>query len=351
MLLWDNNYSNTPVRGDERKYGAKHLRELKLRLSERGELEHNFKAGTRPFHKAGLCTILFIGTTAEIAALASPTEGCVAYDTTLKGLKVYTSGVWTLLDSSHSALGGLTEDDHTQYFNLDKAGQVITENLGLGAGVLINGVDVTTLYSSLNSRFLVNTDMVDLSFAGTEIRRHDGGSFITDGFALNDTIWSSNALNLGPFRITTLTDTVLVVQGTIIDHIASKAVLYKMREGFGAWDGTYAINTTYGPEAKDCFVSAVGYVTLNYLSYNGITYNGNLSGMLGVKVNSTSPPTTKRGTTAEQIHGRYLGLVVPVKAGEYWSVYTESKSVPVYRPPATVTASVTVTNIKKMDIN
>ena len=32
MALWDNNYSNTPLRGDERKYGAKHLRELKLGL-------------------------------------------------------------------------------------------------------------------------------------------------------------------------------------------------------------------------------------------------------------------------------------------------------------------------------
>lgn len=351
MALWDSNYSNTPLRGDERKYGARHLRELKLRLSERGELEHNFKAGTRPFHKAGLCTILFIGTTAEIAALASPTEGCVAYDTTLKGLKVYTSGVWTLLGSSHSALEGLTEDDHTQYFNLDKAGQIITKDLGLGAGVLINSVDITSIYSGLNSRFLVNTDMVDLSFAGTEIRRHDGGSFITDGFALNDTIWSSNALNLGPFRITTLTATVLVVQGTITDHIASKAVLYKMREGFGAWGGTYAINTTYGPEAKDCFVSAVGMLILDpyYESINNKT-----SGMLNVLVGTSSPPSTKRGTTAEQYFGRYAGLVVPVKAGEYWRVYPEPDTSifqNITGSMYTVTAGILYVTIKKMDIN
>ncbi len=349
MALWDNNYSNTPLRGDERKYGAKHLRELKLRLSERGELEHNFKAGTRPFHKAGLCTILFIGTTAEIAALASPTEGCVAYDTELKGLKVYTSGVWTLLDASHSVLEGLDGDDHTQYFNLDKAGQIITEDLGLGAGVLINDVDITTLYSGLNSRFLVNTAMVDLSFAGTEIRRHDGGSFITDGFALNDTIWSSNALNPGPFRITTLTPTVLVVQGTITDHIASKAVLYKMREGFGSWGGTYAINTTYGPEAKDCFVSAVGV-----LSQSSGAGNGKISAMLNISVGTSSPPTLKRGTVAEQIHGRYLGLVVPIKAGEYWRVYPEPDTYwfqLITGNFVRVTASILYVTIKKMDIN
>ena len=346
MALWDSNYSNTPLRGDERKYGAKHLRELKLRLSERGELEHNFKAGTRPFHKAGLCTILFIGTTAEIAALASPTEGCVAYDTTLKGLKVYTSGVWTLLDASHSALEGLNGDDHTQYFNLDKAGQVVTENLGLGAGVLINSVDITTLYSGLNDRFLVNTEMVDLSFAGTEIRRHDGGSFITDGFALNDTIWSSNALNLGPFRITTLTATVLVVQGTVTDHIASKAVLYKMREGFGAWDGTYAINTTYGPEPKDCFVSAVG-VLIN--GGTGCSEPSIVSAMLNILVDATSPPSTKRGTIAEQVVGRYLGLVVPVKAGEYWRVYPEGDIQSC--TPNYVSSGVASVVIKKMDIN
>lgn len=348
MALWDSNYSNTPLRGDERKYGARHLRELKLRLSERGELEHNFKAGTRPFHKAGLCTILFIGTTAEIAALASPTEGCVAYDTTLKGLKVYTSGVWTLLGSSHSAFEGLTEDDHTQYFNLDKAGQIVTKDLGLGAGVLINSVDVTSLYAGLNSRFLVNTGMVDISFAGTEIRRHDGGSFITDGFALNDTIWSSNALNLGPFRITTLTATVLVVQGTITDHIASKAVLYKMGEGFGAWDGTYAINTTYGPEAKDCFVSAVGVLSQ---SSSGAG-SGKISAMLNILVGTSSPPTLKRGTVAEQIQGRYLGLVVPVKAGEYWRVYPEPHSGYItWIEAVPATASVGSVTIKKMDIN
>ena len=331
MALWDSNYSNTPLRGDERKYGAKHLRELKLRLSERGELEHNFKTGTRPFHKAGLCTILFIGTTAEIAALASPTEGCVAYDTTLKGLKVYTSGVWTLLDASHSALEGLSEDDHTQYFNLDKAGQVVTENLGLGAGVLINSVDITTLYSGLNDRFLVNTDMVDISFAGTEIRRHDGGSFITDGFALNDTIWSSNALNLGPFRITTLTATVLVVQGTIIDHSVNKAILYKLREGFGSWSGTYSLSTTYGPAEKDCFVSIVG------LAPNPVIYANSRS--LNIKASATEDfelEDVRASVYANLVANEWIGVVAPIRAGEYWRCFTEG---------------CTTTTIKKMDIN
>jgi len=337
MALWDSNYSNTPRRGDERKYGAKHLRELKLRLSERGELEHNFKAGTRPFHKAGLCTVLFIGTTAEIAALSSPTEGCVAYDTELKGLKVYTSGVWTLLDASHSALEGLSEDDHTQYFNLDKAGQIITKDLGLGAGVLINGVDVTTLYSGLNSRFLVNTDMVDLSFAGTEIRRHDGGSFIADGFALNDTIWSSNALNLGPFRITTLTDTVLVVQGTIIDHIASKAVLYKIREGFGEWEGSYSLSTTYGPEEKDCFISCICIAPkLEVFSYSrGVS--------LRVSATPSFAPAASRATVFANVNAAvWIGVVGPVKAGEYWRCSpTDSSGI----------GTLTSVSIKRMVIN
>ena len=338
MALWDSNYSNTPLRGDERKYGAKHLRELKSRLSERGELEHNFKAGTRPFHKAGLCTVLFIGTTAEIAALASPTEGCVAYDTELKGLKVYTSGVWTLLDSSHSALEGLSEDDHTQYFNLDKAGQIITKDLGLGAGVLINGVDVTTLYSGLNSRFLVNTDMVDLSFAGTEIRRHDGGSFIADGFALNDTIWSSNALNPGPFRITTLTASVLVVQGTIIDHIASKAVLYKMREGFGEWEGSYSLNTTYGPEEKDCFISCICIARKSGFEGYGISISRGVS--LMVSATSSFAAAASRATVFANVGADvWIGVVGPVKAGEYW------------RCSPTAITTLTAVSIKRMVIN
>ena len=76
--------------------------------------------------------------------------------------------------------------------------------------------------------------------------------------------------------------------------------------------------------------------------------------MLSILAGTTSPPTTKRGTIAEQYHGRYAGLVTPIKAGEYWRVYPEPDTYwfqLITGNFVKVTASILYVTIKKMDIN
>lgn len=92
MTTWDAGFEASPADGDEHKYGAQKIRELKAAISERLDLEHNFKAGGQPSHKAGLCAVVYYGTTTQINALSLPIAGGVAYDTTLAVWKVYVQG-------------------------------------------------------------------------------------------------------------------------------------------------------------------------------------------------------------------------------------------------------------------
>lgn len=92
MTTWDVSFEAQPADSDDHAYGAYEIRLLKTAISERADLEHNFSAGTQPHHKAGLCSVMYIGTTAQISALATPYEGCIAWDTDLKVLKRYVSG-------------------------------------------------------------------------------------------------------------------------------------------------------------------------------------------------------------------------------------------------------------------
>jgi hypothetical protein len=123
-VTWDASFEGDPHDTDLASAGATEIRELKVAVSEREELEHNFKAGTQPLHKGGKCSILFVGTTTEINALTgmggSAASNTVAWDTTLKVFKRYTGAAWIITDFDHGQLSGLTDDDHTQYLHLDK---------------------------------------------------------------------------------------------------------------------------------------------------------------------------------------------------------------------------------------
>jgi len=144
---WDAAFEAIPADTDEAKYGADGIRDLKVAVSERGELEHNFKTGTQPFHKGGKCSVLFIGNTAAIAALTGMGGGAanatLAWDTTLKVLKEYNGSAWVTLDIDHGLLSGLTDDDHTQYLNLTKASQELTQSLTVTALKTIDGRDIS----------------------------------------------------------------------------------------------------------------------------------------------------------------------------------------------------------------
>ena len=79
-ITWDANFEASPKDTDEAKYGAEKIRDLKLAISERLELEMNFKTGTQPLIKAGKAAVMFTGTTEEIASLTGMSVNALAWE-------------------------------------------------------------------------------------------------------------------------------------------------------------------------------------------------------------------------------------------------------------------------------
>jgi len=142
-VTWDTAFEASPADTDEAKYGALKIRQLKVAISERGELELNWKTGTQPFGKAGKLAAVFHGTTTEINALTGMTTNSQAFDTTLNVPKRYTGSEWVAVSIDHGTFAGLSDDDHPQYLNLTKASQTLTENLLVTASKTIDGRDIS----------------------------------------------------------------------------------------------------------------------------------------------------------------------------------------------------------------
>lgn len=202
-------------------YGPPRIVDTKKAIVERDEIEHNFMLGYVPYHKAGLCSVVYVGTTLNIAALDA-VEGCVAYDTDEKALMVYHGSEWIEVSSQHAGLQTLTDyyedevlvavDDHPQYLHLRRESQTLLQDITLAEGVKVDGRDITQ-----------------------------------DGLLIG--------------ALPTWTD------------------------GFGDIETGYVMETVYGPETQDCIVMAKGLVSLPggkavillVLGYIGLTKN------LGIK--------------------------------------------------------------------
>lgn len=133
-------------------YGPLRIVDTKKAIVERDEIEHNFMLGSPPYHKAGLCSVVYVGTTLNIAALDA-VEGCIAYDTDESSLMVYHEDEWIEVSSRHSGLQNLTDyyedeelvvvDDHPQYLHLRKESQTLLQDITLAEGVKLDGRDIT----------------------------------------------------------------------------------------------------------------------------------------------------------------------------------------------------------------
>jgi len=212
MTTWDATFEASPSDSDEAKYGASKIRELKVAISERLELELNFKTGTQPLVKAGKAAVIFLGTTADINALSGMSSGALAWDTTLKVLKRYSGSAWVVLDIDHGALSGLSDDDdHPQYLKLDKAGQTLSQNLAVSSSVTIDGRDISADGAKLDTfaatlKFLATptnkiswtaaTDWTDVDISA------DTGGDTAKGALLNVTLRNSYGYGMqtGHFR-------------------------------------------------------------------------------------------------------------------------------------------------------
>lgn len=146
-ITWDAAFEALPPDTlEDASGGPSRITQTKVGVREREELEHNFIAGVKPFHIAGACSVMYKGTTAQIAALTGVSRGCIAYDTDLSKLKMYyeVDGVpqWVVIATDHGALSGLTADDHPQYLHLDKASQTLMHDLLVEDNIKIDGRDI-----------------------------------------------------------------------------------------------------------------------------------------------------------------------------------------------------------------
>lgn len=158
---WDDTFETKPASSDAANTGATSIREVKTAVSEREELEHEFKLNKRPFHKAGKCAVMHSGDTESFTGI-SASEGCIGYDTETGKFMRHNGSEWVEIELSHGALVNLYkdkdwEDDeedeedeaaildpHTQYLLLtDRAGgQTLVQNLDVAVGKTIDGRDL-----------------------------------------------------------------------------------------------------------------------------------------------------------------------------------------------------------------
>jgi hypothetical protein len=100
MTTWDANYEASPADGDEIKYGANKIRELKVAARERLEVEHSMTTGR---HNPGECTVMGLGNATDIANLANAANGAIAHDSNTGEMKRYEAG-WQVIRKGQANL-------------------------------------------------------------------------------------------------------------------------------------------------------------------------------------------------------------------------------------------------------
>lgn len=307
-MLWDDTFMSTPSDLSKGYIGDDEIRNTKVATRERLDLEHDFMAGTRPYHRAGKCSVLYIGTTTEINNLGTISKGSIAYDTLLQAVKAYNGTSWQILTPAHSELAGLSADDHTQYLHLDKTSQTLEANLTVNDSALIGGHKLSAEGGRLNAFVLRNSPEKELTFTTSKYiqRPDDGTSFEDEGFVVGDVILTTATLNPGPFTIVDVTDTYLEVIETVVDEVIDAIVYVEQRRFDKPIAEGYSTGVEYTAN-RDCFI------IVSNPSYGILIYTG-----------PTSPPTLRAGYTSY--------VYCPVRRGHLWKVTAPGGGTPtIYR--------------------
>ena len=289
---WDDTFESLPTDGSQGSTGDDAIRAIKVGKREREELEHNFEDPSTQLHKPGLCSVVFVGTTAEISALAIIKSGGVAYDTKLEVLKGFNGTEWIPLARIHADLLNLDVDDHPQYLHLDKADQVIEQPFTLEGS--IGGVYVGAEGNKLDGLIYKSSGILDLIFQESDNRLiRASGSFVDEGFSVGEVIYTTNEDNPGPFVISNIVSpSIIEVVGTVVDATDSTVVLFVMKKGCSQLVSVTG-GVQYGPEITDCIIIALGN--------SGTMYSGTLS-----------------ADTLYVGFSTYGSGIMPVSRGMYW---------------------------------
>jgi hypothetical protein len=297
-MLWDDTFEALP--GDlsiAKDTGDDQIRLTKVGISDRLELEHNFKAGTSPYHKAGKCSVMYVGDTLAISQLDCRVKGSISYDTDLEAIKVFDGSSWIVISDEHADLSGLLDDDHTQYLHLNKAAQELKKSLYITPGKKIGGKYIAGDFGRVSGFVYRYSAEVSVEFDNTdhEIRRTTG-DFLADGFVAGDVIYTTSATNPGPFHVIAVTASILTLDAadTLTDETVDIIILVFSR-GFHADETTLNFNYTY-QAVCDCIIYVIPTAA-------GSGYSGTATANL-------------------LISGAYSGYPYwfPVKRGHYWKV-------------------------------
>ena len=223
-----------------------------------------------PYHKAGECSVLYVGTTDDISNdidMSVIGKGCIAYDTTKKQFQVFMvddtgTPVWVPLLLSHSELYNLIApaDDHTQYLNVDKVFQTLSVDLAVKEGVSIGTKQIHIEGGKLDTFVSKQSSSILLVFSHTAktITRSDGGSFIDDGFVEGDIIKSNTPLNSSSFIcILSRTNSVITLDyDSAITDESHIGILLTESRGYGRCESYGDVLGTAYQVDKDTLVSA-----------------------------------------------------------------------------------------------
>lgn len=323
MNVWNSDYEAVPSDTSISDNGDDVIRSIKTETSLRLELEHNFKAAGTPYHKEGLCSVLFSGTTNEINALHSPI-GSVAFDTEVKVLKVYNGTSWITQAINHTTLSGLAAIEHTGYLNLTGTDQELEESIGIQDLNTLGGIDLSIDNFKIDFLFGKTIPALELDFVsvGKEIRRSDAnGSFADDGFVVGDVIWTYSTNNPGPFSLEIVSDTIMVVTETVVDESDVDVSVFTLYREFGTYVGDYVSGRVYGPALKDCLVWAIVRSPIEGAIHNIKGYSGDEddADTLTLRVATSVEVSSIRDNLAASISP------FPVRQGQYWRVLSQTE--------------------------
>jgi len=219
-VTWDSAFEASPADTDEAKYGATKIRQLKLAVSERGELEENWKLGTQPFHKAGKCSVLFIGTTTEINALTGMPLGSIAWDTTLSVLKAYNGSAWITTEPASVNL--------STYLKKDLAGQTILESVAVTNLKTIDGRDISVDGAALDA--LIAATPPPTNPLGAWATKVTDTVYLaaTDGFVCAK---PNTAVTLAGYTDASNPPSTLMAQGYTYSGIQNSTITFPVRKG------------------------------------------------------------------------------------------------------------------------
>lgn len=227
MTVWDNAFEISPANSDAANQGAAKIRELKTAISERLELEMNFKTGTKPLVKAGIASVCYPGNTAQINALSSPANYALAFNTQTKTFMYYNAG-WANAQIDHDGLANLTgSDPHTQYLNLTKASQTLSANLSVANNITIDGVDISsqkTACDIISAAFMAH-DTANASDAHTGGIGSAFGSYDSSSYAVNTVYTASTDGFVVGYANTTIIS-FYTPNGTLMYNVSSEANHY-----------------------------------------------------------------------------------------------------------------------------